>query len=214
MDYTELYYSEVVGSSPGERTKAYQQTKAVFHYLEDANVTSAGILHFLQNAPQKEALAFSDLPDWLWENSLLKKDTFYYHRRLHVLSAPPKYDLMTNTITKTPFSMEMLIGFTLEDLADYYYEKARVPPELLDTKRDLGALTHLLQRYGKIRFVESVDFVLALIDYAAQKTQEGYKIMDVFSVKSWEGNVHDLLKARTLEAAVGKKNRIRWRECV
>lgn len=212
MDYAELYYSEVVGESPGIETHEYRQTVNVFAYLKEANIPDADILRFLDQAPAKMGLTFDDLPEWLWEESLLEPNTFYYHRRLHIISPPPSYSVFRGRENRRPFSIEMVIRFSIEDLADYFYEKVKMPAELIDKKRDQGALNHLLNRYQKMKFVSSVDFVLSLIDYAAEKTKEGYKIMDVFSVKSWEGDVHEKLSKQEKEASVRKRNRIVWRE--
>ena len=211
MEYTELYYSETVGASPGQDSEAYRQTTAVFEYLQDAGVQDADILRFLEETPPKEDLSFDDLPEWLWEDSLLKPNTFYYHRRLHVVSPAPKYNPATGQVSQKPFSMEMIISFTLEDLADYFYEKTRFPPEMIDIKRDLGALTHLLNRYGRMGFIQDVDFVLALIDQAAEQMKEGHKVLDIFSIENEKNIVYEKLVAQHNQAKVSKRNRIVWR---
>lgn len=211
-EYTEIYYSENVGISPGTDTKAYKATQATLEYLKDAGVPENKILELVETMPAKESICFEDLPEWLWEDSLLEKDIFYFHKILHITSPPPKYDLFSNKITKAKFFIEMKIQFDLMDLLDYFYHKTRFPEELRDPKKDMGAMEHLLNKYERFKTINSIDFILSLIDTSFEKQSEGYKITDVFGITSWESEVFEKLQRQIAEAKVKKQNVIRWRE--
>lgn len=107
-----------------------------------------------------------------------------------------------------PYFLEMKIRYTMQDLIAYFYSKLHIDLELKDDKRDAARLEALLKKYNRLSFIESLDFVLALIDYAAYA---GTRIMNVFDIEKNESEVYELLKRKAAEASFQGKNRIIWR---
>ena len=82
--------------------------------------------------------------------------------------------------------------------------------DLIDYKRDEGAFNHLLNRYDKLQFVESIDFVLALIDQC-KPTNYFSTVHNVFDIRQAEAETFEMFKRMTAEAEYAKANVIVWR---
>lgn len=67
----------------------------------------------------------------------------------------------------------------------------------------------LLKKYERLSFVDSLDFVLSLIDFAKFAHQ---RIMSVFDIEKNEADVFEELKRKAAEASFHGKNRIVWRQ--
>jgi len=210
MDYAEFYYSQVVGHYPFDTDVFKNKTQKVIDYLIDAGISENDILRFIEESPPKDFLTPDDLPDWLWEGSLLKKDTFYYHNTLHIKPKAPVFNPHSNKEIVEDFYLEMKIKFTMEDLINYFYDTLMISRELMDYKRDEGAFNHLLNRYDKLQFVESIDFVLALIDQC-KPTSYFSTVHNVFDIRQAEAETFEMFKRMTAEAEYAKANVIVWR---
>ena len=208
MDYVELYYEFTHGVYPFDTDEPRIQTQKTIDYLLDCNLSDKEIFAVLEQAPRKDALTYADLPDTLWENSLLEKDKFYYHNSLQLRSKMPKFNLETcQEEPGEPYYLEMKIKYTLHDLLNYFYMKADIEPGFKDEKKDLGAMAHLLNQYQRIDFIEGVDFMLALIDYAVQ--DKDCSTSTIFHLDSdYRAEVFDLLKQKTAQAVAYHHNKI------
>ena len=153
-------------------TKERNKIKNIVGYLYDNNYTNKFIIEYLLKNG-------TVLIDDLWKDSLLKPNTFYYHNKLRITSNSPIWNVHIQEKT-TKFYLEMIINFSIEDLLDYYYTKLSIPLEFRDTKRDAGAFKHMLNK-KYINKVESVDFLLALIDY--NKEMKNESIISPFDLK-------------------------------
>lgn len=211
MDYAEFYYSQVVGLYPFDTDDYRIQTEKTIQHLVDAGISESDILRFIEESPPKDCLTPEDLPDWLWEGSLLKKNTFYYHNTLHIRPEAPKFNPFSKEEKVTDFYLEMKIQYTIDDLIDYFYKTLRISKELADKKKDEGSFQYLLNKYSKLDFCESIDFVLALIDHNKPTNNQFMAVQSILDISQAQTEVYDLLKRGSAEASLHKANRILWR---
>lgn len=211
MDYAEFYYNQVIGYYPFDTDDNRRQTEKTIQYLFDAGVSEEDVLRFIEESPPKDCLTPDDLPDWLWEGSLLERDTFYYHHTLHIKPKAPIFDQNTQKEKTDKFYLEMKIKYTMDDLIDYFYEVLKIDKDLCDYKKDGGSFNYLLNKYKKITFCEPIDFVLALIDSHKPENNQHFSVQNVLDIQEKEAEVYDMMKRKTLEASLHKANRIIWR---
>ncbi len=209
MNLAEMYYHQAYGCYPFKTEGPLLKTQKIIQHLKDAGISDSEILRVIEEAPRAKYLTPELLPEWLWEESLLEKGVFYFHKEFHIKPGGPKLDPKTGRARKQPFYLEMKIRFTLDDLLDYYYRKAGVEEELKNPQREKGAFKNLLQRYRKISFVEPIDFIMALIDQHAENDY-GY-IASPFDITRDEADVYRCLKQKAQEAELAGANRIIWR---
>lgn len=207
MDYVEHYYELVHGCYPYDDDTNKDKTQKTIDYLLDCGIPQQDILKVIEEAPAADYLSPDLLPEWLWDNSLIKRDKFYFHSLLHIVSPPPMWDPRTGIETMVPFFMEMRIRFTMADLLQYYYRQIGPDPELRDIKRDTGALNHLLNSYSKMT-MDSVDFLLHVIDYARDTHDQIRSILDL---SRYDAEVHPYMTSKMAEAKFYKADRIIWR---
>lgn len=212
MDFVELYYSEVVGCYPFNTDDNRKKTQAVIDYLIDAGMSDEEIIRFVEHAPASDCLTPDLLPDWMWEGSLLKKNTFYYHNTLHILSKPPSWNPRTGKQSVDKFYMEMKIKYGMRELIRYFYRTLGVSVELMDLKRDEAGFKYLMERYRKFEpEVQALDFVLSLIDYAKHMDEDEQSVTSILDIKRYEAQVLEISRTRAAEAALAKANAIVWR---
>lgn len=150
----------------------------------------------------------SDLPDSLWENSLVKRNHFYFHRSLQLISEAPKLDIKTGKVINSPFYREIKAVFTIDDLLDYFYQRMSIDLELINRKRDSGTFEYLINKYKAVKDIESLDIILIMIDLAEAAGKryskpidiEQYNLVAIELIKRWQKD------ARPIGA-----NRIIWR---
>ena len=206
MNLVDFYYKHIVGQEPKE--ESYNKTNKLIAYLKEADIEEALIIKVLEDVPHKDYLTHEDLPNWLWENSILKPKTFYYHHSLQITSPAPKYNMNKKYNNKTKFYLEMKIKYTVDDLIDYFYNTLGVPLEFKDKKKDGGAINYLLSKYSNFTFIEPIDFVLALIE---RDKSENLKVNNILDLTKHEQEVYNQLQALTANAKIAKANIIRWR---
>lgn len=211
MNYAEFYYSQVLGQYPFDSDENKIKTQKVVDYLIEANVSESDIIRVIEESPPKDFLSPEDLPEWLWEGSLLKRNTFYYHNRLHIKTKAPRFNPFTLKEEVDKFYMEMKIKYTLGDLINYFYESLRLNTELADKNKDEGSFRYLLNKYSKLNFIESIDFVLALIDEEKLHSKEFGAASSILDLSARHNEVYEKLKRQTEEAKLHRANRIMWR---
>lgn len=207
LDFTDFYYTEVYGSTPDEQHQTV--TRNTIQYLEECGYLNTEILHILQQCGRHIELRPTDLPASLWEPYLTKPNQFYYHHVLQLTSPPPYYDIHRKREVMESYYMEMKIRFGMNDLITYFYDTLSIDLELMDKKRDAGRFSTLLKKYDRLSFVDSLDFVLSLIDFAKFALQ---RVMSVFDIERNEADVFEELKRKAAEASFHGKNRIVWRQ--
>jgi len=189
-DWRELFYNSFSAGLPASEDD-YERTLRTIDYMKDAGVNPSGIVTAMTACSKKKVMLREYLPDELWEGSLIERGKFYYH---HILQLRPEqlFNPLTGKEESKAFYLENLIRFTMDDLIDYFMRQLGIDYELRDDKKFASQFTHLLKT--KYSFIESLDFVLALIDRAAAKDMV---ITEPFELKG-QGNVGEvfqLLKA-------------------
>ena len=193
-ELTDIYVRIVYGYDIEDK----RNIKRIVGYLKSNDYTDAQIISYL-------IVNGDTLDDSLWQDSLLKPNTFYYHNLLRIRPKAPIWHPEKGYEEIEPFFLEMKINFTLDDLLNYYYTNIRVPVELRDYNKDIGALKFLLNKYNKMQ-VEPIDFVLCLIDI--NKENENFT-SSVLNLDKY--NTQALDKINNIVANT-KSKEIVWRE--
>ena len=185
-DWRELFYNSFSAGLPASEDD-YERTLRTIDYMKDAGVNPSGIVTAMTACSKKKVMLREYLPDELWEGSLIERGKFYYH---HILQLRPEqlFNPLTGKEESKAFYLENLIRFTMDDLIDYFMRQLGIDYELRDDKKFASQFTHLLKT--KYSFIESLDFVLALIDRAAAKDMV---ITEPFELKG-QGNVGEVFQ--------------------
>jgi len=208
MDYVEKFYEDVHGCYPFSTDNNKIKSQKIIDYLIDAQVSEETIINFVENAPKVDYLNPDILPEELWNNSLLKKNTFYYHSILHIISPPPTWDPINNKSITDNFFLEMQIMFTKKDRMFYFYHQIQIDEVFIDEKKDLAALDYLLKKYKKFSQFEPIDFILSCIDYAHSKNDN---IQNILDLTKYEIDVFNNFYNQVKNAEVQNANQIVWR---
>ena len=136
-------------------------------------------------------------------DSIIKTDTLYRHYELQIHSKPGGFDPATCTVIKRPYYLEMKVRYTMDNLLNYYYTKLIVPPLFRDEKRDIGAMNHLIGNF-KSPMINSVDFILFVIDYVASNQ---YKVNNPLELKNWFQQTYEYLEQFVLSTKLELVNR-------
>lgn len=222
------YYSTFVGIEPTK--EEFEKTLAVANYLKDNNKNAQGIFLIFYAIEQqrkqnkeivlnnevivehstKNYISFDELPNKLWNDSLLEKNKFYYSEILHLKSKPPTWNPITFEETCEEFYLEMIINFTIDDLKDYYYDKCRIPLNLQDDKKVKGALMFLINKYDKFK-ASGIDYVISLIDAASNDINKEM-ILEVFEIEEYAKEVIQKFDKMIEQAEYEGANKIIWRK--
>lgn len=207
------FYTLVSGVEPEEHH--FNRTLATANYLKDNKYDKSEILKIFKNiVKEKEfdnlVIRGEDLPEYLWEDSLLEKDTFYYSDIFHIKSKPPSWDPVTFKEKCEPFYLEMKIKFTIENLLEYYYDKCRVPQGLRDDKKNAGALKHLIKKYNAFKNIPGIDYVVALINKTSNNVDKNF-VSDVFEIEECNKEVIEEFESIYNQSYFEKTNNIVWR---
>lgn len=173
-DYLALTYGSMI-----DDIDTLNNIKKIAYYLLDNKYNDSDILKYLITNN-------TELVDSLWDDSLLKPDTFYYHEQLTIMPGPSVWNPNIKE-ESNKFYLEMKIKYTIDDLLNYYYNNLLIPVELRNTKKDSKAFEHMLKQYNKFK-MQPIDFILYLIDYS---TLEGNRISNVFDLQKYEREVYD-----------------------
>lgn len=211
IDYSEFYYINTLGYYPHNTEREKLITQATIDYLFDSELSEKEVIKAIETSKPGDCLTPDKLPDWLWENSLVERNTYYYHHILHLLPPVPRFNPHTKIETKTAFYMEMRIRFTIDQLVDYFYTTSMISKDLVDRKRDSGSLNYLLSKYSKLGFVRPLDFILSLIDAVNADKNQIAKVTNVLDITRYEAQVYENLKHTAAQAELSKANHIIWR---
>ena len=212
MDYAEFYYIHRLGYYPHETEREKLITQATIDCMLESGISEANVIKAIETSSAGDCLTPSALPDWLWEDSLVERNAYYYHHVLHLIPPAPRFNPHTRSETSSPFFyIEMRIRFTMDDLIDYFYNTTMVSKDLMDRKRDAGSLKYLLNKYSKLGFVQALDVVLSLIDAVASDKNQITPVTSILDIASYEADVHERLKTMTAQARLYRADRIIWR---
>lgn len=198
--YTDFYYYFLVGEHPNENN--YKVTNATFEYLKDAGFDDDCMCRIINLMPIMDCITVDDIPDSLWEDSLLVRNKFYFHKELQITSPPPTWD------QSYPFYLEMKIKYTLDDVLNYFINSSGVRSDWVNREKELGSIRYLLKDYKKFSFMEPIDFLLHLIDYCVA---DGMEITSIYSLRDKEIELANYLEIDVAKAITKEKNKIVWR---
>lgn len=201
------YYLIARGIEPNEID--YKRTLATANYLKDNGYSNNEILKILISC-NKDAVKGDNLPEELWNDSLIEKDRFYYSDILHIKSKPPSWNPKTFKEECPSFFLEMKIKFSMNDLLNYYYDKCRIPLALQDDKKNAGAFKHLIAKYEAFKNAPGLDYVIALINKASED-KEKEMFTEVFEIESYKESVIRDFESITNESQLQGTNKVVWR---
>lgn len=199
-NYADYYYHFLVGEHPDESD--YNATAATFEHLKDAGFNEDWIFQVINQMPIKDSIKFDDIPDALWNNSLVIRGNFYFHKELQIKSPPPTWE------HSFPFYLEMKIKYTVEDVLEYFLNFAHIRTDWVNREKELGSIRFLLKDYKKFSFMEPVDFLLHLIDYCVA---DGMELNSIYDLRDKEIELANYLEVDTANAVMQGKNKIVWR---
>lgn len=202
MQLINFYYDYVVGELP-EDNNTITKTKLLFDYLSESGLSEKDLLiTILNDFPNKDLLTPEDLPNSLWDNSLLERDKFYFHKELQIISPPPTWDECF------PFYLEMKIQYTINNVLDYFVQTFNINSEWINKEKELGSIKYLLKDYKKYSFVEPIDFILHLIDYTKSIS---VNVNSIYDLREYEIETAEFLTLDVENAKTIKKNVVIWR---
>ena len=205
MNALEFYYYNL-GEEPSDIERNI--TSSTLNHLIDNGFTESQVMNIFKDLPAKTALTHDDLPESLWNDSLLEKDTFYYHRELHITSPAPYWNVEENKIVSVKFFLEMKIMYSIDNIISYYYKHFKKDDNFKESKKDIGTINYLLARYSRNTLIKPVDFILFLIDEAFK---DNASLDDIIELKQFETVNLDRLNNKVMNATVEKINKITWR---
>lgn len=200
----DIYYSKTIGYLPA--TDKYYEAKAVVGHLHDNGFDKYEMQTILKL--MNGNICFDNLPDSLWDISIVEKGKFYYHKDLHIVSEASSLCTLTMKVMHRPFFLEMKIVYTIDHILDYYYRNIKVPDDLKNYKRDHAAIKKMLQDYSKMEEFSNVDFVLVMIDSYSLEENPSY---NVFDIAKYRKEAYDYLNFQQLMAKSEGTNKIQWR---
>jgi hypothetical protein len=154
-------------------------TSLTIDYLYDCGFSFLEILQEMYRH-KKVAILPKDLCNVLWNKSLIKRDAFYLHNQLRIVSKAPYYDFLSDKEIVPKFYCEMKIRYTVDDVLNYFYSKLpALSKQLVDRKADAGAVTYFINKFNNIDWVEPLDIILCSIDNQLKEDSQCYRILDV-----------------------------------
>lgn len=212
MDLAEYYYENAYGCYPFDTNEEKDKTQKVIDHLVENSIENVVIMAIIEKASAKRVgyLTPQDIYNYepLWENTLIKPGVFYYHPELQIRPKAPSFNPTTNETTVGQFYLEMRICYNEYDLMNYIRKSIKMPAALYDDKRDIGSVNFLLNKYKNINVVESLDFVLYLVDHLRQSEQMAVSILDIANA---EQAVYEQCLKMAPAMAIKKANQIVWR---
>lgn len=202
-DYADFYFNFMIGEYP-DNFEDYKKTANLFQYLIDAGINDGDIYMITGLVKPKSCLSIEDIPLSLWENSLLEKDKFYFHKELQVTPPPPGWDTDEDYV----FYKEMKIRYTLDDVLDYFIRVSGVRAEWVARDKEIGSIKYLLKEYKKFKFIEPIDFILHLIDYCSSC---GIELNSIYDLRNEEIKLAEMLELDILNAKAKGKDKVIWR---
>lgn len=201
------YYNLCTGIEPDKEDR--NRTMATIKHLRDNGYSKEDIFKILKEVGKTKVEGL-DLPDRLWEDSLIEKGIFYYNNLLHIKSKAPTWNPKTFTVVSEPFFMEMKIKYTMNDLLDYYYTECRVPLGLREKTRDIGALKHLLGKYNNLK-AKGLDYIMYMINLASKDIDTTF-LSNPFELENYSKQAFIELEDKVEEAKLNKCDTIIWRK--
>lgn len=175
---TEWFYEHNVGYYPWEKDNNRRITTCTIQYLLDSRIPQRFIVEQVFPACAPDGIIKpSNLPDSVWNGSLVKRDTYYTHRELELVSPATDVQEMLASArmmgSAKKFWIEIRAQYTMKDLINYYYVKLFNCVQYNTDKQDASIFQYMLNKYSDVSpYVEPLDLILTAIDRNAE--QEAY----------------------------------------
>lgn len=183
-------------------------TRCTIAWMKDSGINDAEILKALGTV-KGGYVCPDDLPDSLWNGSLLKRGRYYCHHALQLVS---RSDIVKSdgTFISYPFYQEMKICFTIKDLTNYFYRHSGSSKMFRDDNRAGKQLEYMLDQYSGSGNVQAIDMILFLIDEVSYRH---VPVTDPFSIRREDlvAEVADRIKRTMDRKAAEGMNHVTWR---
>lgn len=202
--YADFYFNFMIGEYP-DNYEDYKKTCNFFNYLEESGLTDAEIYMIIGLVRPKKILTIEDIPSQITKDSLIDFNKVYFHKELLIISPPPTW----NNEDNYKFYKEIKVRYTLEDILNYFIKITNINKLWIATEKELGCIKYLLKEYKKFTFIEPIDFLLHLIDYAVSCNND---IKEIYDIRQYELELAELLEIDIKNAIANNKDKIIWRE--
>lgn len=203
--YEDYLYNFILGTYP-DSEEIVMNNKAVIEYIAESGLSKGEIIEVLNEMPLRESceIFVEDIQDKWWENSLLERDKFYFHKELQITPPPPNLD--------DPFVYykEIKIKYTYQDVLNYFYSIFNINEEWINSNKDLGAVKWIIDDYKKFKFTTPVDMLLHLIDYV--HAIGDVKIVNIYQLTTYEMDFANYFEDDIRNAKSQHKDKIVWRK--
>ena len=163
------YYYNVYADDASEED--YKKTYSTIEYLKECGFSFLTIFKEIILKSNTRAITIDNVPNKFWKDSLVKKDAYYLHDELRLVSKAPEFNPITGETKRFPFYCEMKIKYGIEDVLNYFYTHiGKMNAMLADKKSDTKAVIYLMKKYEKIDYVEPLDIILCLIDNSVKNS--------------------------------------------
>lgn len=206
-EFLMYYYGNIYNNNDYTENNVFRTSKTI-DYLQDCGFNYLEIIRELSLHKEKE-INGQNLNDNLWKNSLIKRNAFYLHKELRLVSKAPEFNFLEDTIKSYSFYCEMKIRYTTSDVLQYF-ESCLTPfnRQFLDKKTDTKTVQFLIKKYSKIDYVEPLDIILCSIDHYTKENPDCTKLIEITSDNL---DVVKHLQENMLELEAKDLRRITWR---
>lgn len=200
----EYFYNFILGTYPNNE-EVIINNKAVIEYLMESGLNKAEIILILNEMPLRESceIFIEDIQDKWWDNSLLERDKFYFHKELQITPPPP------NLEDPFVYYKEMKIKYDYKDALNYFYKVFDIKEEWINENKDVGAIKWIIEDYKKFKFITPIDMLLHLIDYVHAME---VKILNIYQLTTYEMEFAQYFEDDIRNAKSQHKDTIVWRK--
>lgn len=175
----EFFYSNYVGCYPFDTEREREITNGMISHLIESGVPRKTILDIYEHCAYHKIVSPDTVPDFTWGDSITKRNKWYYHHELHLVSHDDLHDPINNIDIHYPFYMEIKSRYTYEDLYNYLVRNVGCLYKISNYNKDIAILKKLIQRYDTIQIASGLDFVLKMIDAARNDNKPLASIFDI-----------------------------------
>lgn len=205
---TDYFYTHNIGYSVSEEDT--KKTENVIQYLLDCEISENEIMSLVLNEEySNEYLTFEELPELLWQTSLLDKGVYYMHQELHLHQNANVVDVFSGEVIENNTSVEMKITYKWFDLLKYYCQKFDININMLNQAKEIGAFEFIYDLCKeKYHDLEPIDIILYLIDNASASST---KTISVLGLQEYLYETIDYMYSVKRELEYNNYNKIIWR---
>lgn len=194
-----------------EKKNKREQTAKAIEYIKEClrGEKDKSILNDIFNLFAEQGyINAKNIPHSVWKDTLIMPNRFYYHPELQIRNPLPVFDFEKGILQEHAYFLEIRKKYTMKNLLDYVYEKIGIEDFFHEEKKDIKSIEYLLNKYEKNKYVQSLDFVLYLVDMTADKNKRISKLLDI---QEAELETADKIKQMITIAKIKGYNQVVWR---